>query len=66
VEGNGSRDETPATDGTLAAMGSGGHDNRPALNEKSNAGVRPDCQSSGLQENSEKNCERFKSDITGR
>lgn len=31
----------------LVAMGSGGHDNRPTLKEKSNAGAPPECRQWG-------------------
>jgi hypothetical protein len=66
VEGNGRRDATPATDGTLVAMRRRGHDNRATLKKKTAAGAPSRSRSRGLQEKSEKKREQSKSDITER
>jgi len=50
-------DATTATERILVAIGSGGHDNLPTLNKKSNAGALPRCPSTGSKDFSQKNCQ---------
>jgi hypothetical protein len=63
VEGNGRRDATPATDGTLVAMRRRCHDNRPTLNEKPTAMLYPKSRQVGRGQFSQK---KAKSIIAGR